>query len=106
MPMYDPPHPGEMLRDILEDEEVGWTVTECAHASAWPATPSHDCSMAVWESRHEWRWRWSESVGATQITGCVFRRPMSWRKRGVRVRTRPESGEGDSYLLYSVFPGA
>ena len=31
MPMYDPPHPGEMIRDILEDEEVGWTVTECAH---------------------------------------------------------------------------
>lgn len=30
MPMYDPPHPGEMIRDILEDEEVGWTVTECA----------------------------------------------------------------------------
>lgn len=28
--MYDPPHPGEMLRDILDDEEVGWTVTECA----------------------------------------------------------------------------
>ena len=30
MPMYDPPHPGEMIRDVLEDEEVGWTVTECA----------------------------------------------------------------------------
>ena len=30
MPMYDPPHPGEMIRDILEDEEVSWTVTECA----------------------------------------------------------------------------
>ena len=30
MPMYEPPHPGEMIRDILEDEEVGWTVTECA----------------------------------------------------------------------------
>ena len=30
MPMYDPPHPGEMLRDILEDEEVAWTVTECS----------------------------------------------------------------------------
>ena len=30
MPMYDPPHPGEMVRDVLEDEEVGWTVTECA----------------------------------------------------------------------------
>ena len=30
MPMYDPPHPGEMIRDILEDEDVGWTVTECA----------------------------------------------------------------------------
>ena len=29
MPMYAPPHPGEMIRDILEDEEVGWTVTEC-----------------------------------------------------------------------------
>ena len=28
--MYDPPHPGEMIRDILEDEEVGWSVTECA----------------------------------------------------------------------------
>ena len=66
MPMYDPPHSGEMLGDILEDEEVGW------------------------ESRHEWRWRWSESVGATQITGCVFRLPVTWRKRGVRVPTRPE----------------
>ena len=30
MPMYDPPHPGEMIRDILEDQEVGWSVTECA----------------------------------------------------------------------------
>lgn len=30
MPMYDPPHPGEMIRDILEDEEVRWTVTKCA----------------------------------------------------------------------------
>ena len=30
MPMYDPPHPGEMIRDILEDEEVNWSVTECA----------------------------------------------------------------------------
>ena len=30
MPMYNPPHPGEMIRDILEDEDVGWTVTECA----------------------------------------------------------------------------
>ena len=30
MPMYDPPHPGEMIRDILEDEEVTWSVTECA----------------------------------------------------------------------------
>ena len=30
MLMYDPPHPGEMIRDILEDEEVGWSVTECA----------------------------------------------------------------------------
>ena len=30
MPMYEPPHPGEMIRDILEDEEVGWTVTEGA----------------------------------------------------------------------------
>ena len=30
MPMYDPPHPGEMIRDILEDKEVCWTVTECA----------------------------------------------------------------------------
>ena len=30
MPMYDPPHPGKMIRDILEDEEVDWTVTECA----------------------------------------------------------------------------
>ena len=29
-PMYDPPHPGEMIRDILEDEEVTWSVTECA----------------------------------------------------------------------------
>ena len=28
--MYAPPHPGEMIRDILEDEDVGWTVTECA----------------------------------------------------------------------------
>ena len=30
MSMYEPPHPGEMIRDIMEDEEVGWTVTECA----------------------------------------------------------------------------
>ena len=30
MPMYDPPHPGEMIRDILEDEEVVWSITECA----------------------------------------------------------------------------
>ena len=30
MSMYDPPHPGEMIRDILDDEEIGWTVTECA----------------------------------------------------------------------------
>ena len=30
MLMYAPPHPGEMIRDILEDEDVGWTVTECA----------------------------------------------------------------------------
>ena len=30
MSMYDPPHPGEMIRDILDDEEVGWTVTDCA----------------------------------------------------------------------------
>ena len=30
MSMHDPPHPGEMIRDILDDEEVGWTVTECA----------------------------------------------------------------------------
>ena len=28
--MYDPPHPGEMIRDILEDQEVGWSVTESA----------------------------------------------------------------------------
>ena len=30
MSMYNPPHPGEMIRDILDDEEIGWTVTECA----------------------------------------------------------------------------
>ncbi len=30
MPMFNPPHPGEMIRDILEDDEVGWSVTECA----------------------------------------------------------------------------
>ena len=30
MSMHDPPHPGEMIRDILDDEEVGWTVTDCA----------------------------------------------------------------------------
>ena len=30
MSMYAPLHPGEMIRDILEDEDVGWTVTEGA----------------------------------------------------------------------------
>ena len=30
MALYDPPHPGEMIRDILEDEDVKWTVSECA----------------------------------------------------------------------------
>lgn len=30
MPMFNPPHPGEMIRDILDDDEVGWSVTECA----------------------------------------------------------------------------
>ena len=30
MLVHDPPHPGEMIRDILEDEEIDWTVTECA----------------------------------------------------------------------------
>ena len=28
MPMYNPSHPGELVRDNLEAE--GWTVTECA----------------------------------------------------------------------------
>ena len=28
--MYDPPHLGEMTRDILEDEDVNWTVSEYA----------------------------------------------------------------------------
>ena len=28
MPMYNPSHPGELIRDSLEAE--GWTVTECA----------------------------------------------------------------------------
>ncbi len=28
MPMYDPVHPGELIRESLND--VGWTVTECA----------------------------------------------------------------------------
>ena len=28
MPMYDPAHPGAILRDSVED--TGWTVTECA----------------------------------------------------------------------------
>ena len=28
MPMYDPAHPGAILRDNVEEE--GWTVTECA----------------------------------------------------------------------------
>lgn len=28
MPMYDPAHPGAVLRDNVEEE--GWTVTECA----------------------------------------------------------------------------
>ena len=30
MPGYEPPHPGEMIRDIPDDEEAGWTVTGCA----------------------------------------------------------------------------
>ncbi len=29
MPMYDPAHPGELIRESLHD--VGWTVTECAN---------------------------------------------------------------------------
>ena len=28
MPMYDPAHPGAILRDSVED--TGWTITECA----------------------------------------------------------------------------
>ena len=32
--------------------------------------------------------RWSEPVGATRITGCVFRRPMTWRRRGASRRLR------------------
>ena len=28
MPMYDPAHPGELIRESLRD--VGWTVAECA----------------------------------------------------------------------------
>lgn len=28
MPMYDPAHPGAILRDSVE--ELGWTITECA----------------------------------------------------------------------------
>ena len=28
MPMYNPSHPGELIRDSLEVED--WTVTECA----------------------------------------------------------------------------
>ena len=28
MPMYDPAHPGAILRDSVE--ETGWTITECA----------------------------------------------------------------------------
>lgn len=28
MSMYDPAHPGELIRESLRD--VGWTVTECA----------------------------------------------------------------------------
>ena len=30
MPMYDPPHPGETIRDVPDHEGVGRTVTECA----------------------------------------------------------------------------
>ena len=29
-PRYAPPYPGEMIRDIPDDEEAGWTVTGCA----------------------------------------------------------------------------
>ena len=77
MPMYDPPHPGEMIRDILEDEEVTWSVTECAQRlDVARNTLSRLLKWTALESRHEWRWHWSASVGATQITGCVFRRPM------------------------------
>ena len=28
MPMYNPPHPGESLREALDNTD--WTVTECA----------------------------------------------------------------------------
>ena len=28
MPMYNPAHPGAILRDSVE--EIGWTITECA----------------------------------------------------------------------------
>ena len=54
----------------------------------WRGTHCRGCSMDVLESRHEWRWHWSESVGAPQITGCVFRRPMTWRRRGASRRLR------------------
>ena len=32
--MYDPPHPGESIRDSLE--ATGWTVTECARRLGVP----------------------------------------------------------------------
>ena len=90
MPMYNPAHPGAVLRNSVE--ETGWTITECARRMGVARTTlvrllneqtRISPVMALGLERIGW---------ITLLSGRASKPPTTWRRSGCG-RKRRRSGE-------------
>lgn len=67
--MYDPPHPGELLRDAIKAK--GWTVSDAASRMGVARNTLSRVLNGRAASRPAWRSLWSASVGSYGQISCM-----------------------------------
>ena len=105
MPMYDPSHPGAILRDNVAEE--GWTVTECArklgvarHTLSRLLNERTGISPAMALSLERLGWStsdfWMRVQGGYDLAQERLRQEAATRRRAKRARqrVRPSIGRG------------
>ena len=80
MPMRNPAHLGEIVRECMESK--GWTVTECAAQLGVSRITLSRLLNGRAASRPRWRWPWNAWAGATPTTGCGCKAATTWRRLG------------------------